>query len=96
MTHELKIKSIYANRILSGEKTFEVRANDRDYQKGDLIEFKVLGENGKNLLDHKLNGMLYTITYIHTDYGMDTRLNRDTDEMIGYVILGIKPVEKKE
>lgn len=96
MTHELKIKSIYAHRILSGEKTFEVRANDRDYQKGDLIKFKVLGENRKNLLDHKLNGALYIITYIHTDYGMDTRLDRDTDEMIGYVILGIEPYVREE
>ena len=36
-THEIKISKLYAERILAGEKTCEVRFNDRDYQKGDQI-----------------------------------------------------------
>ncbi len=94
MKHKVKIKWNYADRILTGEKTFEVRVNDRDYQKGDLLEFKVLGNIGQNLMDHKLNGALYEITYIHTDYGMDNKLDRQSDELIGFVILGIKPYEE--
>ena len=37
--HELKIKEEYWNAILRGDKTFELRKNDRDYQVGDLIHF---------------------------------------------------------
>ena len=42
MTHEIKIQKEFANAVFLGEKTFEVRNNDRGYQKGDLIEFKVM------------------------------------------------------
>lgn len=41
--HELKIKEPFYNSLMSWEKTCEVRYNDRDYQKGDLIKiFEVL------------------------------------------------------
>ena len=37
--HILKIKDEYFKEILRGNKTFELRKNDRDYQVGDLIHF---------------------------------------------------------
>ena len=37
MIHELKILPEYFNAIISGEKTFEVRKNDRPFHKGDLL-----------------------------------------------------------
>lgn len=37
MTHNLKTWPQYFQRILSGEKTFEVRKNDRDFQVGDYL-----------------------------------------------------------
>lgn len=37
MKHELKTWSEYFIAILSGEKKFEVRKNDRDYKVGDLL-----------------------------------------------------------
>ena len=39
MKHYLKIKPEYLERIASGQKTFEVRFNDRDFQVSDTIEF---------------------------------------------------------
>lgn len=39
MTHELKIQSHYLEQLLSGEKKAEIRYNDRNYQKGDVLEF---------------------------------------------------------
>ena len=42
MTHELKILPIYFRKVLSYDKTFEVRKNDRDFKIGDeviLLEF---------------------------------------------------------
>ena len=35
--HELKIKPEYYRDVVSGDKTFEIRKNDRNYQVGDLL-----------------------------------------------------------
>ena len=45
MTHRLKIYKAYADAILEGIKTFEIRYDDRGYQKGDLVEFNVIDSN---------------------------------------------------
>ena len=37
MEHSIKIKKQYFDKILSKEKTFEIRKNDRDYQVGDTL-----------------------------------------------------------
>lgn len=37
ITHEVKIHSCFYDRILSGQKRFEIRKNDRDYQIGDWM-----------------------------------------------------------
>lgn len=61
MKHRLKIKKMYFDRIVSGEKKFEVRLNDRDYQVGDLIAFEPIAIYGS--LEVK-------IIYIHAGLGM--------------------------
>lgn len=35
--HELKTTDVYWDAVNCGEKTFEVRRNDRGFQKGDLL-----------------------------------------------------------
>lgn len=37
MIHELKILPHYFTDVLCGEKTFEIRKNDRPFHKGDLL-----------------------------------------------------------
>lgn len=37
MKHTIKSKREYFDAVVRGEKTFEIRANDRNYQKGDTI-----------------------------------------------------------
>jgi len=37
MIHELKIYPQYYRAVECGDKTFEVRLNDRGYQKGDTV-----------------------------------------------------------
>jgi Domain of unknown function (DUF3850) len=36
-THELKVQPPYFDALLDGSKTFEVRRNDRAYQRGDVL-----------------------------------------------------------
>lgn len=40
MTHELKVEPSYFEAVLSGDKTFEIRLNDRGFQKGDTVVLK--------------------------------------------------------
>lgn len=42
MTHELKIQKQWADAKLAGEKPFEIRRNDRGFQKGDIVKYKVI------------------------------------------------------
>lgn len=43
--HQLKCWPQYFDAIVSGEKTFEVRRDDRGFQRGDVIELQKCGEN---------------------------------------------------
>lgn len=66
--HELKIKMDYFLEVQKGAKTFEIRKNDRDYHKGDLIHFIVLGDASL-----EIDGGLYKIDYVLQDvpqYGL--------------------------
>lgn len=42
MTHELKIQKQWADAKLVGEKPFEIRRNDRGFQKGDIVHYTVI------------------------------------------------------
>lgn len=37
--HKLKIEKQYLDAKLSGDKLFEIRINDRGYQKGDTVSY---------------------------------------------------------
>lgn len=50
-THRLKIFVKYADAVLDGTKTFEIRKNDRGYEVGAAAR-------------HPLNGATYRIDYI--------------------------------
>lgn len=86
MTHEIKIKTDFVDAVLLGDKTFEVRKNDRGYQKGDYVKFKPLTRLGLWDENHPLNNKTYEITYVLSDYGIQP----------GYVVFEIKEVKKSE
>lgn len=44
--HELKAVDRYWDAVASGEKTFEVRLNDRAFQTGDILELVKVTEDG--------------------------------------------------
>lgn len=81
--HKLRIKEEFANAIITGEKNFEIRKNDRGFQRGDLIEFVVVDDKGV-AHHHKINEYLYKINYVMNGYGLKN----------GYVVFGIEDVFK--
>ena len=69
MEHHIKIQKEFADAVMSGEKTFEIRINDRGYQKGDLIQFQVMDEWYPNA-SHSLNDKVFEITYVLSGWGL--------------------------
>lgn len=66
-THRLKVFIKYADAIMNGTKTFEIRKNDRGYKVGDKIVFDVVTNEGYAVgaaARHPLNGQTYRIDYI--------------------------------
>ena len=82
MIHEIKLQKGFADAVLSGEKCFEVRYNDRGYQKGDYIKFKVM--DGSISHYHPLNEQTFEITYVLSGWGIKE----------DYVVFGIKQIEE--
>ena len=64
MTHNIKILNTFAEAVFNGIKTFEVRENDRGYQKGDLVYFTVIEKDGIEITNHPLSNRCYKITYV--------------------------------
>lgn len=70
-THRLKVLIKYADAIMNGTKTFEVRKNDRGYEVGVKIVFDVVTNEGYSIGEaarHPLNGATYRIDYILDDF----------------------------
>lgn len=83
MEHELKIEEPYAEAILSGDKTFEVRFNDRGYQKGDTIRFIAVSSF---VGAAAIEGKLFLITYVLTHPLLSE----------GAVVLAIKEIKEHD
>lgn len=87
-THNLKLSIEFCGAVLNGEKTFEVRKNDRGFQTGDLIRFIPTDGTSYHSLDgtvrehakHEISGHTYKIIYILNGWGIKN----------GYVVLGIR------
>jgi hypothetical protein len=79
MIHELKTAPEYFEAVISGEKSFEVRKNDRSFKKGDLL---ALNEFDRTERTYSGRSCLVYIDYILNDpvYCKDS-----------YVVMSIKP-----
>lgn len=84
-THHLKLEEKYFSRIVNAQKSFEIRKNDRDYQVGDYIIFRLVFTENDEVVELGEQSPLYKIIYIHTGFGMQD----------GYVVLGIE-LDKEE
>ena len=85
-THYIKIHKNFADAVYHGFKTFEIRKNDRGYQAGDRVIFRVIGDNGVDAIAHPLSREAYRITYLLHGYGLQD----------GYCVFGIAPWTDRE
>ena len=69
-THKLKLREEYADAVASGEKNFEIRYNDRGFQKGDEVIFEVIDKSCLSV-PHKLNHWVFEITYLIHGFGLE-------------------------
>jgi uncharacterized protein YqfB (UPF0267 family) len=81
--HELKIQKNFADDIVSGIKTFEIRDDDRGFQTGDLIRFTAIEPGTYLKCEHEINEQTYKITYVMCGWGLKN----------GVVALAIKEVD---
>lgn len=84
--HDIKIQPPYFDDVCCGNKTFEVRKNDRDYRVGDIL----------NLQEYD-NNFLYGWHYTGREYKVRISYIMDNTDFCkdGYVIIGIKPMEQE-
>lgn len=83
VVHRLKLSDKFANAVLSGDKNFEIRENDRGFQKGDIVTFIVI-DRSDFAVYHPLNYKKYVITYVLNGWGLKEN----------YVVFGIKELAK--
>lgn len=81
-THTIKLSHEFQEAVLSGDKTFEVRRNDRGYQKGDLVQFRVVDNAGIEMLRAPLSEVTFVITYVLSGWHIEQ----------DYVVFGIRRV----
>lgn len=62
-THELKIERKYFDAILNGTKTFELRINDRDFKKWDVLILKEYDPELKKYTSEEIGCYVTYITY---------------------------------
>lgn len=74
-THLLKLAERFAGRVRTGQKKFEVRKNDRDFQVGDTVVFKPVDEGLFAYNDMPS----FKITYVLSGWGIEE----------GYVVFGM-------
>lgn len=82
MTHEIRLNYQFAKPVLFGEKRFELRGNERQYQNGDYVRFKVnnIPLDADTDIVKELEKMLFRITFVVSGWGLKN----------GYVVFGFK------
>lgn len=89
--HTLKCLQEYYKDVLSGNKNFEVRFNDRDYKVGQILllqETTTIPYNTWDEIAYTGREIYREITYVLSDYPLALKA--------GFVVLGIKPIKHQK
>jgi hypothetical protein len=90
--HILKTDPAVFQAVVSGEKTWEIRYNDRDYQVGDILHLKETAYTGAEMnagkpLIYTGNSLIVDVIYIFKGplYGLADK----------WVIMTVVPIDKE-
>ena len=67
MLHHLKLQDNYWDAVMGGMKTFEIRDNDRGFQKGDQVVFNMVDYKGAALPKQSRR---FDIGYVLSGWGL--------------------------
>ena len=87
-THTLKLPEPYFSAVLTGDKTFEARRNDRAYQRGDTLVLQDSSrcDCGQEECKSRRPSIVRHVTFV---FAGDPNL-RDLGGIVpGYVVLGL-------
>lgn len=91
-THILKTRPVYFDAVKSGDKNFEVRRDDRGFQKGDVLVLRRTLPDRPDLVEYGLGAKVAheitrQIAYVLTggQFGIEP----------GYVVLGLAPTPQE-
>ena len=80
MRHELKIRESYFAAVKDGTKTFEIRENDRGFQKGDEVVLREISDIDNTYTG---NSIEVRITYV-TNYNQ-----KENWVALGFKVIGV-------
>lgn len=76
--HNIKILRQYADAKICGDKPWEIRINDRNYQKGDLVCYQAVEQGGNGYVSmvdsHPINNRVYEILYVYSGDGLEKNI----------------------
>lgn len=82
--HHLKLLVDFCDEVLNGDKCFEIRENDRGFQRGDFVKFEPYDQSKYNFPHHPIENKKYVITYVLNGWGLKN----------GFVVFGIRETEE--
>ena len=95
MTHELKIQKQWADAKLAGEKPFEIRRNDRGFQKGDTVRYKAIDpKTGEPRVEPGFPRLITNENGVGKKYVSGRHPLESCDFLITYVCEGVDGLEK--
>lgn len=88
MVHVLKTYPHFFNRVKSGQKTFEVRRHDRDFQVGDTLQLEYFENEPRSIVDvQPLSPEVVNVEVTYLLKGGQFGIDKD------YCVMGIKLIE---
>ncbi len=82
-THRIKLLDEFADDVLEGRKPFEIRENDRGYQRATTLFSRLLQRAEQPAHSTSSTAGEYEITYVLNGWGIKN----------GYVVFGIREAE---
>jgi len=85
--HELKTAPCYFQQVIQGNKTFEIRKDDRAFQKGDRVILKEYDSN---------SGVIERLKYTGRLVGAEIGFVTSYEQQKGYVVFSLVNIGKEQ